>query len=318
MAKACGKNVKVGGNLGTPALDLLGDDATELFVLELSSFQLETTDSLLPRVATILNITPDHLDRYDGFESYAEAKHRIYKNCAVAVWNRDDQLTEPKQVTEAVTFGLEQPGPGMFGLRTFNNEIQLAYGNECLLPVSMMKLQGQHNWANALAALAIGHALEFPMENMLSVLKNFGGLLHRCQLVRELHDVRWYNDSKATNIGAAIAAIQGISKQTAGNIILIAGGQGKDADFTEFKNALPEKVSHVIVMGDMAKELEQLISPIKPVTTVNSMEQAVKFAQSIAQKHDAVLLAPACASFDMFRDFNHRGEVFIQAVEHLT
>lgn len=318
MAKAAGKNVKVGGNLGTPALDLLGDDATEIYVLELSSFQLETTESLLPRVATILNITPDHLDRYDSFESYAEAKHRIYKNCAVSVWNRDDELTKPKQVTEAVTFGLEEPGMGMFGLRRQQDEIYLAFGEEYLLPVSQMKLQGQHNWANALAALAIGHALEFSMQSMLTVLKNFSGLLHRCQLVRELKGVRWYNDSKATNIGAAIAAIRGISKQTKGNIILILGGLGKGADFNELKNALPNQVSHVIVMGEMSQEIKTLISPLKPVKEVFSMEEAVNSAQSIAKKDDVVLLAPAGASYDMFKDFNHRGEVFIQAVEHLS
>lgn len=324
MAKRTGRRTQVGGNLGTPILDLLQHTELSasanqtLYVLELSSFQLETTESLLPRAAAILNISPDHLDRYDTFESYVAAKQRIYRNSAVTVWNRHDPLTRPQTLTESITFGLDEPGEGMFGLRTFHHELYLAYGQERLLPTSALALQGEHHWLNALAALALGHSIELPMDAMLKTLQLFQGLPHRCQRVRELDGVSWYNDSKATNVGASCAAISGLRSQVSGRIILLAGGQGKGADFTVLADAIDEKVSHALVFGEDAVSLAEALSGSTEVVRVADLAEAVSRARAIAKPGDAVLLAPACASFDMFRDFNHRGEVFTQFVESLS
>ena len=224
MAKNAGIKVAVGGNLGVPALDLLNEES-ELYVLELSSFQLETTFSLRPEVATVLNITPDHMDRYGTFESYCVAKHQVYRHCQVAVCNRDDPLTDTEQFKkEKITFTLKEPRHNEFGLLKKNNEVFLARGQQPLLGVRELPILGQQHQANALAALAIGTGYGFDMPSMLETLKQFKGLPHRCQFVCERHGIQWYNDSKGTNVGATQAAIEGIGSEIRGKLVLIAGG----------------------------------------------------------------------------------------------
>jgi UDP-N-acetylmuramoylalanine--D-glutamate ligase len=236
MAKEAGLNAKAGGNLGYPALDLLSEGAS-VYILELSSFQLETTYSLQAQVATVLNVTPDHMDRYDNFEEYKNAKQRVYHDCKIAVCNRDDANTEcgDNYSQRRFYFTLQEPVQNEFGLIRKNNEAYLAFEDEALMPVSALPIRGRHYQANALAALAIGHGLGLPMAKMLQVLREFKGLDHRCQLVRELNSVSWYNDSKGTNVGATLAAVEGLGAEIRGKIILIAGGVGKSADFSPLK-----------------------------------------------------------------------------------
>jgi UDP-N-acetylmuramoylalanine--D-glutamate ligase len=232
MAAAAGKRVAVGGNLGTPALDLLSDDV-ELYVMELSSFQLETTDQLNAEVATVLNISEDHMDRYSGLPAYHLAKHRIFRGAKQVVVNRQDALSRPLmgEGLPCWTFGLNKPDFKAFGLREENGEKYLAFEFQNLMPVRELKIRGAHNQSNALAALALGHAAGLPFDAMLSSPAQFAGLAHRCQWVRELDGVNYYNDSKATNVGAALAAIEGLGADIDGKLVLIAGGDGKGAEF---------------------------------------------------------------------------------------
>lgn len=317
MAKAAGYNVQTGGNLGMPVLDLLSErpDA-DLFVLELSSFQLETTHTLKPLVATILNITPDHLDRYPAYVDYQQAKHRIYQHCQTAVCNHDDPLTETKAATKFY-FTLNQPQDEEFGLTYENNTAFLTFGRQRLLPVTALPVPGKHYQANALAALAVGHAAGLSMETMLSVLKTFKGLPHRCQLVRELDGVRWYNDSKGTNIGASQAAIEGLGSDHAGKIILIAGGLGKMQDFTMLAPIVEKYSRHVVLIGQAAQEIANALGGRVSYSFATDMNNAVQQAAKAAKAGDSVLLSPACASYDMFKNFEHRGEVFTEIVNRL-
>lgn len=317
MAKAAGYNVRTGGNLGIPALDLLSErpDAN-LFVLELSSFQLETTHTLRPLVATILNITPDHLDRYPTYTDYQQAKHRIYQHCQTAVCNRDDPLTETK-AAKKFYFTLNQPQDEEFGLTYENNTVFLTFGRQPLLPVTALPVPGKHYQANALAALAVGHAAGLPMDAMLAVLKTFKGLPHRCQLVRELGGVKWYNDSKGTNIGASQAAIEGLGSDHSGKIILIAGGLGKMQDFTIFAPMVEKYSRHVVLIGEAAREIANALGNRVSHSFATDMNNAVQQAANVAQAGDSVLLSPACASYDMFKNFEHRGEVFTDIVNKL-
>ncbi|MFN7098522.1 MAG: UDP-N-acetylmuramoyl-L-alanine--D-glutamate ligase, partial [Gammaproteobacteria bacterium] len=254
MAKAAGKNVRVGGNLGTPALDLLSDTEPDLYVLEISNFQLETTYSLKAAVACVLNITPDHLDRYAKFEDYIAAKQRVYIGCQKAVVNRDDKLTWLPHTNHAnvVSFGESQPQANEFGLLT-TDHTYLAFGNRTLLDVNALKIKGKHNWMNALAAIAIGYQAGLTAEPMLTVLQSFTGLPHRCEWVRELNGITWYNDSKGTNIGATVAAMSGLGSAIKGKIVLLAGGLGKGADFRELKPATLQYARIVILYGKDAQ-----------------------------------------------------------------
>lgn len=311
MAKAAGLKVGVGGNLGIPALDLL-DPTQELYILELSSFQLETTYSLHAKVATILNITPDHMDRYETFEQYLTAKLRIFQHCEKIVFNRQDPLVEnhlPAQIAK-ISFGLDAPTEGMYGLW----EDHLALGKTPLLSLKALKLFGRHNVANALAALALGASVGLPQSAMLTALKTFKGLPHRCEWVRELADVQWINDSKGTNVGATVSALQGLREDIRGKWILIAGGVAKNADFSPLKAVVAECCRQVILIGEAGSELQTLLQGEVPCVRVNSLSEAVKQAQTLAETGDGVLLSPACASFDMFRNFEDRGEVFKKEV----
>ena len=319
MAEAAGKRVAVGGNLGTPALDLL-DDQVELYVLELSSFQLETTDQLNAEVATVLNISEDHMDRYSGLPAYHQAKHRIFRGARQVLVNRQDGLSRPL-VGEQVpcwTFGLNKPDFKGFGLIEVEAEKHLAFQFEPLLAVRELKVRGAHNQANALAALALGHAVGLPFAPMLQALRTFTGLAHRCQWLRERAGVSYYDDSKATNVGAALAAIEGLGSDIDGKLLLIAGGDGKGADFAALSAPVVRHCRAVLLIGRDAERLAAALGEAVPLIRLASLEQAVEKAAELAQAGDAVLLSPACASLDMFKNFEERGQLFARAVEALA
>ena len=317
MAKASAVDVRVGGNLGTPALDLLDDNA-ELYVLELSSFQLENLYSLKPLAAVVLNVSPDHLDRYDSFESYVQAKQNIYHNCQQVVVNRDDPQVNAMQAghRQVTGFTLHEPVNGDYGLRSFDNEVWLCKGDEKIIRQADVKLTGQHNISNTLAALALAEAAGFSMEAVLQTIRTFSGLAHRTQFVAEKYHVSWVNDSKGTNVGATMAAIAGIEVKN--QLILIAGGLAKDADFSSLQNVVAGKVRSVVLLGKDAAKIEQALQDIVPVWYAKDMFDAVGIAAELAHPGDTVLLSPACASFDMFNGYQQRGEVFVQAVEALS
>ena len=319
MARAAGLNAAVGGNLGDPALDLL-DEAVELYVLELSSFQLETTDSLAARVACVLNLSPDHLDRYPSLEAYAAAKARIFRHAETAVVNRDDPLVCGMAAPAGSVRGFTRSAPrgDDFGLGERQGQAWLMRGSEPLLPATEVGLSGRHNLANALAALAMGEACGLPMPTMFECLRRFEGLPHRTRLVREWRGVRWYDDSKGTNVGATIAALEGLHDPTsASRAVLIAGGDGKGADFDALAPVVERTARAVVLIGRDGPRIEAALSGRVPLASAASLEQAVGAAAERALPGDHVLLSPACASFDMFRDYQHRGEVFIAAVRGL-
>jgi len=319
MAAAAGKRVAVGGNLGTPALDLLSDDV-ELYVMELSSFQLETTDQLNAEVATVLNVSEDHMDRYSGLPAYHLAKHRIFRGARQVVVNRQDALSRPllAEGQPCWTFGLNTPDFKAFGLREDNGEKYLAFEFQNLMPVRELKIRGAHNQSNALAALALGHAVGLPMEAMLSSLRTFAGLAHRCQWVRERNGVNYYDDSKATNVGAALAAIEGLGADIDGKLVLIAGGDGKGADFSALQAPVAAHCRAVVLLGRDAERLAQAFGDSVPLIRVKTLDEAVEQAAAQALPGDAVLLSPACASLDMFKNFEERGRLFAQAVGGLA
>ena len=350
MAERAGVRVRVGGNLGEPALALLAAsqrDArrTELYVLELSSFQLEATRSLDLKAAALLNVTADHLDRYGSIEEYAAAKARIFARCDTAVVNLDDPLTvasvKPGQPTISFSLRAEAgadycvavpagaahgsagakarrgPGPctssAPAGSTKPEPAIWLTRRREPLLPLSALKVKGLHNAANALAALALGEALGLPLEPMLAALESFTGLPHRSQWVADVRGVTYIDDSKGTNVGATIAAVKG----TPGTLIMILGGDGKQQDFAPLAAAFRGKVRHAVLIG---RDREALAAALAGVTTLercDSLEEAVRAAARAARPGETVLLSPACASLDMFRDYAHRGEVFARAVREL-
>ncbi|WP_370277956.1 UDP-N-acetylmuramoyl-L-alanine--D-glutamate ligase [Pontibacterium sp.] len=320
MAAAAGIDVGVGGNLGTPVLDMLAKGEQALYVLELSSFQLETCHDLRAKVATVLNISPDHQDRYPDMQAYYQAKHRIFRGCSHAVVNRDDALTSPllpKGVTTSA-FHLGRPDLNLFGVaRDEAGTEWLAVGQDKLLPVSELKIRGQHNVANALAALALGQAAGLPLEAMLDALRVFGGLKHRCQWVADKAGISYFNDSKGTNVGATVAALDGLGPTLDdAKIVLIAGGDGKGAEFADLAAPVARYGRAVVLIGTDAPRIREAVGSIE-CRDASDMEEAVKLASELAEEGDIVLLSPACASFDMFKNFNVRGDMFIAAVEKL-
>lgn len=319
MALAAGRKVAVGGNLGTPALDLLADDI-DLYVMELSSFQLETTDRLNAEVATVLNVSEDHMDRYPDMQAYHLAKHRIFRGARQVVVNRGDALSRPLVADQLPcwTFGLNKPDFKGFGLVEEDGEKYLAFQFDKLLPVRELKIRGAHNQANALAALALGHAVGLPMEPMLETLKTFTGLAHRCQWVRERNGVAYYDDSKATNVGAALAAIEGLGADIDGKLVLIAGGDGKGADFSSMREPVARFCRAVVLLGRDAEQIAAVLGDALPLVRVPTLDEAVSRSAELAQEGDAVLLSPACASLDMFKNFEERGRLFAQAAEGLV
>lgn len=318
MAQAAGMNVGVGGNLGTPALDLL-DDERDLYVLELSSFQLELVAHLGAAVATVLNISADHMDRYANLSAYHRAKHRIFYGVKTAVVNGDDMLCQPLLADSVTRIGFRQGVPDFneFGVVLEDGRYYLAYERELLLPVAELGIKGRHNTANALAALALAQAMGIARQAALKALREFEGLPHRCQTVAVKQGVTWINDSKATNAGAAIAALEGLANAGDANIVWLAGGQGKQQDFAVLSAAVAGRVRAAILLGADAAAIAAHLPVDVASTFVSSMADAVTAAARIAQPGDTVLLSPACASFDMFSGFAHRGEVFTAAVQAL-
>ncbi len=314
MLQQSGKRVATGGNIGTPALDLLQQPA-DAVVLELSSFQLETLHRLPMKTAVVLNISADHMDRYADMGAYIASKLAIYQQAEQAVVNLDDAVLAAQSLpNDRVTgFRLGRSADNVFGVDEFNGERCLAFASEPLMPVAELKIKGDHNIANALAALALGKLMGLPMTDMLAALQAFAGLPHRSQWVAQIKGVNWYNDSKATNVGAAAAAIRGLP----GKHVLIAGGEGKGADFTELAEPVRQRARAVVLVGRDAKLIADALAGAAPVAFASDMRDAVQQAQQLAQAGDNVLLSPACASFDMFDNFEHRGDVFMQAVKEL-
>ena len=314
MAEKAGINVAAGGNIGLPVLDIL-EDAKELYVLELSSFQLETLQRLPMAAAVVLNVSPDHMDRYTDVNAYAMSKQAIYQHATHAVVNRDDILVSKmfNHRQDVVGFTLNTPSASDFGLCSEDGERYLCSGNERLLKTSEMKIRGRHNCANALAALALGTSIDLPVKAMLDALREFPGLAHRTQWVAEIDGVNWFNDSKGTNVGATLAAIEGLP----GRHVLIAGGQAKDADFTPLRAVAEKRLRAMILIGEDAHRIARSIDEAVPVRFASDMGEAVRLAAELAEPGDNVLLSPACASFDMFESFAQRGEVFMKAVREL-
>jgi len=325
MAVKAGLSVGVGGNLdghaSTPALDLLSIGNRDLYVLELSSFQLETTQSLNAEVAAILNISEDHLDRYDTMQDYAAAKQRIFNGCRQFVVNLDDPASTPwnPQGQPTYSFSLSAaPAEGRAGIALKDGQKWIFIGEQPVIALRDIRLVGRHNVANAMAACLLGRAAGLPMEAMVATLKEFAGLPHRCQLVARHHDVEYYNDSKGTNVGATVVALEGIGERINGEIILIAGGVGKEQDFSPLLPAIDRFVKRVILIGKDADKIAKVIGQRVDIMRASSMEEAVQDASLSAAPGDAVVLSPACASFDMFKDFAHRGRVFAAAAEALS
>jgi len=344
MAKESGKHVAVGGNIGTPALDLLCTDRNEarkveLYVLELSSFQLERTTVLNAAAATVLNVSADHLDRHPDIEFYAQEKQRIFGGNGCMVINADDAVVCAMRKTDrnVITFSIERKadfyightddaGAGaMPGRQTapefaaFSTSCTSAYAEflmhaeQKLMPLAELPLEGRHNAANALAALALGSAVGLDEKAMCTALRKFNGLEHRMQRVAEINGVTWVNDSKATNIGACIAALQGYQNK----VVLIAGGDGKGADMNELADAIREKAKGVVLIGKDAKLIEKALNGCVPVYYATTMAHAVKIAAGLAGAGDSVLLSPACASLDQYKSYRDRGDKFKQAVLEL-
>jgi UDP-N-acetylmuramoylalanine--D-glutamate ligase len=315
MAERAGIKVRVGGNLGEPALELLAA-GTELYVLELSSYQLETTLSLECRAAAVLNVSPDHLDRYQDLAHYAAAKARIFTRCDTAVINLDDPLVVamPRAARRTLSFSLRAAIGADYAVARLDGQWFLTRREEPLLPLAAMKIKGLHNAANALAALALGEALELPLAVMLEELRGFAGLPHRSQWVAEVNGVSYVDDSKGTNVGATLAAVAGME----GPLVMILGGEGKNQDFTPLAQAFAGKVRHAVLIGRDAARLEQALAGVVPLSRTTTLRAAVAAAAAAAQPGDTVLLSPACASLDMFRDYTHRGQVFAAAVRELA
>lgn len=316
MAKKAGLNAFSGGNIGRPALDLLNEKAADLYILECSSFQLETTPNIHSDAATVLNITPDHMDRYDDLNHYARIKRHIYQQATCCVVNRDDPATfQDLNAAQMVGFSLEKENSqdGDFYLQ----DNQLQQGEQVLITTDQIKMIGQHQYANALAALALVDAVGIDQQAALDTLKTFSGLTHRTEFVREINQVRWINDSKATNIGACQAAIKSLGAKNKRNIILLAGGQGKDADFSELIEPISQHVHHVILFGEDSEKIADALNNKCGLIRAISLDEAVNHAAEIAEAGDLILLSPACASFDLFDGFEHRGDCFMEAVWRL-
>ncbi|HWJ05169.1 MAG TPA: UDP-N-acetylmuramoyl-L-alanine--D-glutamate ligase [Steroidobacteraceae bacterium] len=322
LANAGGRRALAGGNLGEPALDLLERPVPELYVLELSSFQLETTYSLRTVTSTVLNVTPDHMDRYATVADYAAAKARIFDGCDVAVINADDAAVRamPRAGQRVLSFSLVANDAdytlGQVASKTAGSAPAptILRRGEPLLPLAAMRIRGLHNAANAMAALAMAEALGLPLGPSLETLASFGGLPHRSQWVADVGGVHYVNDSKGTNVGATLAAVAGMS----GPLVVIAGGDGKGQDFGELRAAFQGKVRHVVLIGRDAPVLETTLAGVCPTERATDMRAAVRAAQAAAQPGDTVLLSPACASLDMFRDYTHRGDEFAAAVRELA
>lgn len=319
LLQDAGVDAVIAGNIGIPVVELLNQGINaDVYVLELSSFQLETTHRLNAKVATILNITEDHMDRYDGMPDYIAAKQRIFDGCEMAVVNGDDAQTQPTAPVENVSyFRASVPNDGEYGLVDNGQDLWLAKGNSPILKASELKVRGRHNQLNALAALAIGEAMGLAMESMVCTLTEFAGLAHRCEWVATINGVEWFNDSKGTNVGATQAAVDGIGADISGQVILLAGGEGKGADFSILADVMRQYVKQLIVFGRDAELLDNALQGSTQIARVAGLDEAIMLAEKVARPGDAVVLSPACASFDMFEGFEARGEHFLKCVHQM-
>lgn len=317
MCKAAGLKTIVAGNIGLPVLDALSMEAPDVYVLELSSFQLETTSTLVVDAATMLNLSEDHMDRYAGMQEYAIAKARIFYNAKLQVLNRDDAwsmlMARPKLAQ--VTFGLDAPeDEHSYGLKPVEGETWLACGDHDLMNMRDLKIAGLHNAANAMAAVALCRGIGMEYAPIMQTLYNFKGLPHRVEWVANINDVDYFDDSKGTNVGATCAALAGLPQK----VVLIAGGDGKGQDFSPLKQPVSENARAVVLIGRDASLIEkELLETGVSMYHAVDLPEAVNIAKKLAQKDDAVLLSPACASFDMFKNYVHRAEVFVEAVKRL-
>jgi len=355
LAKKLGVNAQLGGNIGQPVLDLFTQSHSnaanalpELVILELSSFQLETLKSMQAIATTVLNVSDDHLDRHQTMANYQAIKQSIYQQGKLAITNRDDVATavpyceqeaeqkaeqevEPKVIEKQVSFGSDAPAQGQFGVRFAsehkleskdkqNNKAYLAFGDKNLIALDELPLAGMHNALNYLAVLALGYSAGWSLTAMVENLAGFSGLAHRCQRISTPDGITWINDSKATNVGATLAAINGLAKTLSEqqNLIVIAGGESKGADFSPLAEPLAQQVSQVITLGQDGDKIAQLTSDTGKSQQVSDLHAAVVLAQVNAKAGDIVLLSPACASFDMFKSFAERGEQFMAVVKLLT
>ncbi len=316
MCRAAGWNTGVGGNIGVPALSLLDRPEPDIYVLELSSFQLETMSSLHAKAATVLNVSPDHLDRYRDVEEYAAAKARIFSGNGAMVLNRDDPrvMRMARSNRRTIEFGLTPPAVASdYGVRERDGEQWLAKGERVIMPAREVPLPGKHNLLNVMAAMALAEVAGVSEEVMRRAVCEFKGLPHRMEPVAKRDGVRWINDSKGTNVGATVAALNGLSAP----VVLIAGGDGKGADFHELKGACEKRARAAVLIGKDAPLIENALAGVIPVHHAADMITGVRTAKKLAQPGDVVLLSPACASFDMFHDYAHRGEVFKTAVREV-
>jgi len=312
MCKAAGLNVYAGGNLGEPALDLLDKERPDIYVLELSSFQLQRTEQLPAAVSVLLNISPDHLDWHASEAEYRGSKYRVYREARAAVINRADAMSLPyvSRIDTVISFGLDAPEDGHYGIRELDGERYLARGETLLLAVRELALFGLHNQANALAALAAGELAGLDIPAMLQVLLEFPGLPHRMQFVARHGAVNFVNDSKATNVAAAVASIASVD----GMLVLLAGGVGKGAEFGELAAAVENKLRAAVLIGEDAEKIANALDTVMPVYFATDMDDAVQQAAAYAEADDTVLLAPACASLDQYKNYMARGDAFVSAV----
>ena len=312
MCRAGGRNALAGGNLGEPALDLLERPVPDIYVLELSSFQLQRTQTLPAAVAVLLNVSPDHLDWHSSAAEYRRSKYRIFREAQAAVINRADAeaCRQSASLDRVISFGSDTPDSGQFGLRIENGATYLARGEKLLFAVNDLAMVGAHNQLNALAALAAGELLGLSMPAMLQVIAEFPGLPHRMQFVARVGGVDYINDSKATNVAAAVASINSID----GSLVLIAGGDGKDGDFQDLAAAVDGKLRAAVLIGADAEKIALALDTVMPVHFAADLRAAVTAAATYAESGDSVLLAPACASFDQFKNYGERGDVFAEAV----
>ena len=314
LIQNAGKKAIVCGNIGLPVLDAITQPVPDYYVVELSSFQLDTTYSLKAKVAVVINVSPDHMDRYATLNDYRASKQRVYMNCEHAIVNAD----EP-EIWETVPF---KNTPIHFSLHLQEawhlSDDCLMYDDNSLIAMRELKLPQRHNCQNFLAALAMGSVLQLPMKVMLNTLRTFSGLPHRCQFVKTVRGVSWYNDSKATNVGAAIAAIESMGQSITGRLILLAGGDSKAAPLTSLQRPVKKYVSHAILFGRDAALLAETLQDCASIIRVQHLREAVLAAQQIAQSGDVVLLAPACASLDQYENYAERGKDFITAVNEIV
>jgi len=308
LSRAQIADVEVAGNIGTPCLDVL-DNAVKLYVLEVSSYQLELATALPLKVAALLNLSPDHLDRYRTEQDYYTTKGNIYNNCEIAVVNRSVKFQFDIKAETIISFGTDQPGNALhFGVTENAGELILVQGKEELLKAGELSIGGEHNIQNVLAALAIGHAADLVMEDMVDEIKKYKGLPHRCERLGIFNGVSYVNDSKATNIGASISAVEGFGGR--GGLILILGGEGKGADFSLLVTVLERYVKKVFVFGQDQEQIKAAVQQVVSVESCSRFEDVIDSVVNAAVPGDTVLFSPACASFDMFENYENRGNEF--------